>query len=75
MSEDRSSRPEVFCKKGVLRNFTKFTGKHLCQSFFFNKVAGRSNFIKNFEKKGGVVKACVGGMQNGGIETFCFLKY
>ena len=28
--------PEVFCKKGVLRNFTKFTGKHLCQSLFFN---------------------------------------
>ena len=27
-------------KKSVLRNFTKFTGKHLCQSFFFNKVAG-----------------------------------
>ena len=27
----RSSRPVVFCKKGVLRNFTKFTGKHLCQ--------------------------------------------
>ena len=26
-------------KKGVLRNFTKFTGKHLCQSLFFNKVA------------------------------------
>ena len=36
----RSSRPEVFCKKGVLRNFAKFTGKHLCQSLFFNKVAG-----------------------------------
>ena len=34
------SRPEVFCKKGVFRNFTKFTGKHLCQSHFFNKVAG-----------------------------------
>ena len=31
----RSSHPEVFCKKGVLRNFAKFTGKHLCQSFFF----------------------------------------
>ena len=27
-----------FVKKGVLRNFTKFTGKHLCQSLFFNKV-------------------------------------
>ena len=27
----RSSRPEVFCKKVVLRNFAKFTGKQLCQ--------------------------------------------
>ena len=36
----RSSRPREFCKKGVLRNFTKFTGKHLCQSLSFNKVAG-----------------------------------
>ena len=36
----RSSHPEVFCKKGVARNFTKFTGKHLRQSLFFNKVAG-----------------------------------
>ena len=27
-------------KKGVLRNFTKFTGKHLCQGLFFNKAAG-----------------------------------
>ena len=36
----RSSRPDVFCKKGDLRNFTKFIGKHLCQSLIFNKVAG-----------------------------------
>ena len=35
----RSSRPEVFCNEGVLRNFAKFTGKDLCQSLFFNKVA------------------------------------
>ena len=27
-------------RKGVLRNFAKFTGKHLWQSLFFNKVAG-----------------------------------
>ena len=33
----KSSRPDVFCKKGVLRNFAKFTGKHLYQSLFFNK--------------------------------------
>ena len=31
---------EVFCKNGVLRHFTKFTGKHLCHSLFFNKVLG-----------------------------------
>ena len=28
--------PKVFCKKDVLKNFAKFTGKHLCQSLFFN---------------------------------------
>ena len=30
----------MFCKKGVLENFVKFTGKQLGQSLFFNKVAG-----------------------------------
>ena len=34
-----SSGPDVFCKKGVLRNFAKFIGKHLCRSLYFNKVA------------------------------------
>ena len=34
-----SSCPEVFCKRGFLKNFTKFKGKHLCQSLTFNKVA------------------------------------
>ena len=29
----------MFYKKVVLRNFTKFKGKHVCQSLFFNKVA------------------------------------
>ena len=29
-------------KKGILRNFAKFTEKHLCHSLFFNKVAGLS---------------------------------
>ena len=33
-----SSRPEVFCQKDIIKNFAKFTGKHLCQSLFFNKV-------------------------------------
>ena len=30
-------------KKGVLKNFAKLTGKHLCQSLFFNKIAGLSH--------------------------------
>ena len=40
-----SSRPEVFCKKGVLRNIAKFTGKHLYQSLFFNKVTSLRPWI------------------------------
>ena len=27
-------------KQGVLKNFTKFAGKHLCQNLFFYKVVG-----------------------------------
>ena len=43
----RSSRPEVFCKKGVLKIYVKFTGKHLCQSpFLTNLQASVCNFIK-----------------------------
>ena len=44
----RSSFPEVFCKKSVLRNITKPTGKRL--SLLFNKVAGieDSGMEKNF---------------------------
>ena len=30
----------MFCKKAKLKNLAKFTGKHLCESLFFNKVAG-----------------------------------
>ena len=33
----RSSHGRCSVRKGVLRTFTKFTGKHLCQSLFFNK--------------------------------------
>ena len=42
MATFRSSCLEVFCKKAVLSHFAKFTGKHLCQSLFFNKAAGLS---------------------------------
>ena len=36
----RSSHQKCSIKKGVFKNFVKFTGIHLCQSLFFNKVAG-----------------------------------
>ena len=38
--------PEVLFEKSVLKHFTKFTGKHLCQSLFFNKF-----FLINLIKK------------------------
>ena len=34
----------MFNKKSILNIFSKFTGKHLCQSLFFNKVA---DLLKN----------------------------
>ena len=37
---EQKQTPEVFYKKVVLKNFTKFTGKHLRQGLFFDKVAG-----------------------------------
>ena len=40
MLQGQKQPPEVFYKKGVLKNFAKFPGKHLCQSLFFNKAAG-----------------------------------
>ena len=36
----RSSHRRCSIRKGVLKNFAKFTAKHLCQSLIFNKVAG-----------------------------------
>ena len=36
----RSSHWRCSVKIGVVKNFGKFTRKHLCQSLFFNKVAG-----------------------------------
>ena len=35
----RSTHHRCSTKKGVLRNFAKFTGKHLCQSLFFKRPA------------------------------------
>ena len=43
----RNGHQRCSMQKGVLRNLTKFTGKHLCQSLFFYNVVGQAwNFIK-----------------------------
>ena len=45
-----SSRPEVFCKKGVLRSFAKFTGKHLRPTTLFKKKLWHRCFPVNSAK-------------------------
>ena len=42
---NRSSRPQIFFKMGVLKNFGKFTGKLLCWSLFYNKVVDLSEAV------------------------------
>ena len=40
----RTSSSQTFFKIGVLKNFVIFTGKHLCWSLVFDKVAGVFKF-------------------------------
>ena len=51
----RSNHPKVFCKKGVLGNFAKFTRKRLCQCLLrpatlFKKILWHRCFPMNFAK-------------------------
>ena len=41
---------EVLFRKDVLENFAEFTGKHVCQSLSFNKVAGAASKFEKFLK-------------------------
>ena len=46
--EASSSRLEVFCEKGIIKNFVKYTGKYLRKSLFLIKLqALASNLNKN----------------------------
>ena len=49
---NKSSCLEVFCKKGVLRNSTKLTGKYLCQCLFsceFCRISKNSLFTEHLQ--------------------------
>ena len=48
MRQYRISHPEEFCKIGILRNFPKFTGKHLCQSLFFKVAIVLQLYLKRY---------------------------
>ena len=54
----RSSHRRCSVRKGVLRNFGKFTGKHLCQSLSFNKVAGLACFWIGLSAAGNIYCVC-----------------
>ena len=45
MKKSRSNRPEVYCKKGVLKSFAKLTGKHQHAGISFYQ-----SFLVNFMK-------------------------
>ena len=42
----RGSHRRCSVRKGVVRDFAKVTGKHLCQSLVFNKVAGLAQVLE-----------------------------
>ena len=46
----RSRHRRCSIRKGVLRNFAKFTGKHLCQSLLLKKRLWHMCFPENFVK-------------------------
>ena len=52
----RSSHRRCFARRSVLRNFAKSTGKHLRQSFFFNKIADQPFLQKTF---GQLIQKCL----------------
>ena len=42
-----SSRSQIFYQIGISKDFAKFTEKHLCRNFFFDRVAGLQHYPKN----------------------------
>ena len=55
---NRRSHQKCSVRKSVLRNFTKFTAKYLCQSLLFNKAAALRPQASNFIYKGTLAQVC-----------------
>ena len=54
----RGGRLVVFCKKGVLKNFAKFTGKHLRSGLVFNKAADLQSLTLSKKEIPGQILSC-----------------
>ena len=72
--EYQKQPPEVFCKNGVLRNFAKFTGKHLSSNiiegikavlFFFHEKTSHAQKVQKVQKTQNV---------NKGLSLKCFIR-
>ena len=51
----RSSRPEVFCKKAVLKNFAKFAGQHPHRASLLIKLQTEAcDFISSLDMAQGI---------------------
>ena len=69
----RSSHPEVFLSKDVLKNFAKFTDKHLCRSLLFNKVAGwKPETVRSSHWRCSVKKGVLKNFENFTGENLCW---
>ena len=51
----QKQRPEVFCKKGILKNSRNFIGKHTCRSLSFTKL---KTFRPSTLLKRGILQRC-----------------
>ena len=56
----RSSHWRCSVRKGVLKTFAKFTGKHLCQNLFLNRVTGLrpATLLKRDSGAGAFLRFC-----------------
>ena len=60
----------LFCEKGVLRNFAKFKGKHLCQTLFLQQSCSLQ--ARKFIKKGTLAQVFSCKFCKISENTFCY---
>ena len=64
----------MFCQKGILKNFAKFTGKRLSQRLVLNKVAGLGQVAASVPRKFAISRKKAGSVQGCSMDEL-FSKY